>query len=167
MDPQRWHLVVKGGWQHPDTIHVKEGRVCLSGLERLGRLAPSHGQWVLSLCDNLSAVLAFDKARSRDPALRALCRRAAATAIGCEFQWLLRYIETHRNPTDEGSREDMAPGTFRCGNLRELERLETLAGARGLAPDRLVSSAPVASAGEAHAFPISPPGVWPVAFGHD
>ena len=117
-DPQRWHLVVQGGWQFPGTIHCKEGRVCLSGLERISRLPAAHGHRLLSLCDNLSAVLAFNKGRSRDPALRSLCRRAAATIIGCELQWFLRYIETLRNPTDEGSRDEMAPGSFRCGNLR-------------------------------------------------
>ena len=78
VDPRRWHLVVKGGWKYKNTIHCKEGRVCLSGLERLSRMPLAHGRRVLSLCDNMPAVLAFDKGRSRDPALRALCRRGSS-----------------------------------------------------------------------------------------
>ena len=49
-------------------------------------------------------VCAFDKGRSKDFRLLALCRRAAALQLGCRIRWRLRYVETGRNPSDKGSR---------------------------------------------------------------
>ena len=66
-------------------------------LRREARSVASHGKRLLTLCDNLSAVCAFDKGRAK-------CRRALAIQIATGIQWHLRYVETARNPSDEGSR---------------------------------------------------------------
>eukprot|EP00972_Heterocapsa_arctica_P049119 7231217-Heterocapsa_arctica.AAC.1 len=63
-----------------------------------------HGSRVLSLCDNMSCLMALVKGRGGNPALQCLCRRAASLQIGAELRWAIRYIESERNGTDFDSR---------------------------------------------------------------
>ena len=59
---------------------------------------------VLGLGDNVSEVLSQERGRACDHALNAVCRRAAALRLACGFQWLRRYCESARNPSDHDSR---------------------------------------------------------------
>ena len=52
----------------------------------------------------MSSLLAFDRGRSCSYDLLCLSRRAAALCIGADVSWVLRHLETWRNPSDEGSR---------------------------------------------------------------
>ena len=102
--PERWRTVVQRKWKHDEPIHMKEGRVALMSLRRESRSLSSHGKRLLTLCDNLSAVCAFDRGRCKDLSLLSLCRRSLALQLATGIQWHLRYVETARNPSDEGSR---------------------------------------------------------------
>eukprot|EP00438_Fugacium_kawagutii_P027761 Skav215994 [mRNA] locus=scaffold4693:140018:158914:+ [translate_table: standard] len=105
LDPKRWQTIVKRKWKMRESIHMLEGRVALMSLRRECKNPRSHGCRILTLCDNLSAVTAFDRGRARDYALLSLCRRAAALQIGCGVRWHLRYVESSRNPSDKDSRD--------------------------------------------------------------
>ena len=104
LDGRRWQTLVKRRWTHGEAIHLKEGRVALMSLRRAARDPRLHGSRLLTLCDNLSAIMAFDKGRARDLSLLSLCRRAGALALACEIRWHLRYVESARNPSDKDSR---------------------------------------------------------------
>ena len=61
----RWQLITAKAWDDPSThINEKEAHVCLMGLRRLTRSTKNLGTTALSLTDNLSAALAFEKGRS-------------------------------------------------------------------------------------------------------
>ena len=80
-----------------------------------------HGHRFLSLTDNMSSLLAFDRGRSCSNDLLSLCRRAAALCVGADVSWVLRHLETWRNPSDEGSRRAMV--LVACGLCGALPRL--------------------------------------------
>ncbi|CAK0791021.1 unnamed protein product [Prorocentrum cordatum] len=63
-----------------------------------------HGKEILSLCDNMSSVLAFEKGRATNFELLAQCRRAAAVCLGCEIRWRPRHVPGMHNVADHGSR---------------------------------------------------------------
>eukprot|EP00972_Heterocapsa_arctica_P039266 5785325-Heterocapsa_arctica.AAC.1 len=65
-------------------VQEKEGRVVLLGLRRAARCRAMHGSRILSLCDNMSCLMALVKGRGGNPALPCLCRRAASLRIGAE-----------------------------------------------------------------------------------
>ena len=87
-----------------EPTHMLEGRTTLLGLKRMSRNACYHGCRFLSIGDNLSSLLAFEKGRACDWGLRCLTRVAAARQIACEIHQYHRYSETERNPTDHDSR---------------------------------------------------------------
>ena len=95
---------------------MKEGRAALMGLRRAVAGTAGHGHRFLSLADNMSSLLAFDRGRSCSYDLLCLCRRAAALCIGADVSWVLRHLETWRNPSDEGSRR--VPGFGRVRFMR-------------------------------------------------
>ena len=64
----------------------------------------------------MSSLLAFDRGRSCSYDLLCLCRRASALCIGADVSWILRHVETWRNPSDEGSRR--VPGFGRAWFMR-------------------------------------------------
>ena len=63
---------------------MKEGRVALMGLRRAVAGTAGHGDRFLSLTDNMSSLLAFDRGRSCGYDLLCLCRRAAALFFGAD-----------------------------------------------------------------------------------
>ena len=75
-----------------------------------------HGKVLLSLSDNLSAVLAFSKGRAGCQRLRLLCETATSLQICCGIKWHVRHVRSHRNATD--------------GDSRAADRGEIAAGAR-------------------------------------
>lgn len=101
VDPPCWHLVVKGGFLYSDSIHILEGRTVLLGLRRASRCVASHGKRVLSLCDNLTALLSLEKGRSQAYHLNLLAKQSAARQISSDIRHLFRL---------QGRREGRAPG---------------------------------------------------------
>ena len=92
-------------WRNQDeSINLKEARVCLSSLKRAGRVASQVGARKLTLCDNLSAVLAFEKGRSSSGAINRVCKTAAAIQAATQIRWRVRHVETKRNQADGPSR---------------------------------------------------------------
>ena len=122
VENSRWRPVLQGGWARPAAIHEKEGRVAFLGLRRALRQQAAHGAMVLSLVDNLSCLLAFDRGRATNKELNALCCRSAAYQVGTEAMWRLRYIESERNPIDHDSRLADA-GLIKPGEVRTGRRL--------------------------------------------
>lgn len=100
-------------WRNPNEhINIKEGRVLLSSLKRAARVSSQVRSKKLSLSDNLSAILAFDKGRSASSAMNKLCKTSAAIQTALQIRWKLRHVETKRNLADEpsrGKRVRMAP----------------------------------------------------------
>ena len=102
-DPALWHTVIEGNFKFKEAVHMKEGRAALLSLRRAVAGTAGHGHRLLSLTDNMSCLLAFHRGRSRSYDPLCLCRRAAALCIGADVSWVLRHLETWRNPSDEGS----------------------------------------------------------------
>ena len=65
VQPERWHRVVAGAWRRPEAIHNKEARAALLGLRRATQQPRNYGRSLLSLGDNLSEIMAFDRGRAR------------------------------------------------------------------------------------------------------
>lgn len=92
-------------WRISDEhINLKEGRVLLSSLVRTCRIGSLFGCKKLSLSDNLTCLLAFDKGRSSSIGLNRICKRAAAYIGTTGVKWALRHVETKRNVADKPSR---------------------------------------------------------------
>ena len=104
VQPDRWHRVMAGAWRRPEAIHNKEARAALLGLRRAAQQPRNYGRSLLSLGDNLSEILAFDRGRARDHELLALVRRGAGVQIATGIARRRRYVETERNPSDADSR---------------------------------------------------------------
>lgn len=112
LEPSRWRTVVQRRWSHHEPIHMKEGQVALMSLRREVRRARSHGCRLLTLCGIFVSGLCFHKGRARDLGLLSLCHRSVALQLVSGIRWHLRYVESARNPSDEGSRVFPQPGTF-------------------------------------------------------
>ena len=86
-NPTRWKLLAPGAWRDVEEhINVKEARVALMSLRRLGRSVTNMGTTCLTLCDNLCPVLMFEKGRS---GLEQLVRESS-----CISNWMLHRVET-------------------------------------------------------------------------
>ena len=83
------------------------------GLRRAVAGTAGHGYRFLSLTDNMSSLLAFDRGRSCSYDLLCPCRRAAALCVGADVSWVHRHLENWRNPADEGSRRVLGSGRAR------------------------------------------------------
>ena len=70
------------------------------GLRRFTRAVHAHGHRLLSIGDDLSSILGFEKGSSRDYALRQLTRSSAARHVACEVRQFRRYSESERKFTD-------------------------------------------------------------------
>ncbi|CAK0861131.1 unnamed protein product, partial [Prorocentrum cordatum] len=120
----RWQLVVRGAFLFSAPIHILEGRTTLLGLRRATRSVAAHGCRVLSIGDNLSSMMAFEKGRCANPVLRQLACQAAARQIATGIQHYHRYSESSRNPTDHDSRAadrfELEPGQTQRGAPRDL-----------------------------------------------
>ena len=68
-----------------------EARAAVAPLWRAAGDVRFHGKEILSLCDNMASVLAFEKGRATNFELLAQCRRAAAVCFGCEICWRPRH----------------------------------------------------------------------------
>ena len=132
---RRWQLVVRGAFLYGAPIHVLEGRTTLLGLRRATRSVAAHGCRVLSIGDNLSSMMAFEKGRCANPVLRQLACQSAARQLATGIQHYHRYSESKRNPTDYDSRAadrfELAPGQTQRGAARDLGAAAAGASRRG------------------------------------
>eukprot|EP00438_Fugacium_kawagutii_P021755 Skav204650 [mRNA] locus=scaffold949:25213:31861:+ [translate_table: standard] len=105
LTPGSFRLLWKRRWRNTlETINIKEGRVCLSSLKRSARAASHVGTRKLTLCDNLSTVLALEKGRSSSLAMNRICKTACAIQAALQIRWFVRHVETKRNQADRPSR---------------------------------------------------------------
>ncbi|CAK0907095.1 unnamed protein product [Prorocentrum cordatum] len=104
LDAGRWVERRRGAWRRPGRIHALEARAAVAPLWRAAGDVNFHGKEILSLCDNMSSVLAFEKGRATNFELLAQCRRAAAVCLGCEIRWRPRHVPGIHNVADHGSR---------------------------------------------------------------
>ena len=104
VEADRWLAILVGAWKLSQAIHMLEGRVVLLGLRRALCGIQHHGKGLLSMSDNLSCVLAFEKGRACDFELRTLTMQAAGWLLATDVSWHLRHVRTHRNALDHGSR---------------------------------------------------------------
>eukprot|EP00974_Lingulodinium_polyedra_P070339 6806369-Lingulodinium_polyedra.AAC.1 len=79
----------------------------------------------------MSAGAAFDRGRAVCKELLSLCRVAAAYQLAAAIVWVVRYLESKRNPTDHDSRLADA-GLIRAGEVRSGPRLLHTAAPPGL-----------------------------------
>ncbi len=101
---ERWHCVLRGAWKFDEAIHVKESRVEVLGLRRAARDSRLHSTRVISLCDNLSCLLAHEKRRAKSHDLLRSVQVAAAYSICANIRWFHRYCISESNPTGFDSR---------------------------------------------------------------
>ncbi|CAK0878561.1 unnamed protein product, partial [Prorocentrum cordatum] len=117
LDAGRWVERRRGAWRRPGRIHALEARAAVAPLWRAAGDVNFHGKEILSLCDNMSSVLAFEKGRATNFELLAQCRRAAAVCFGCEIRWRPRHVPGIYNVADHGSRAadrgELLPGRYR------------------------------------------------------
>lgn len=100
-----FRLLWMRNWRNKDeAINIKEGRVCLSSLKRSGRILSHAGCRKLTLCDNLSTVLALEKGRSNSIAMNRICKTSCSLQIALQIRWFVRHVETKRNQADRPSR---------------------------------------------------------------
>ncbi|CAK0806818.1 unnamed protein product, partial [Prorocentrum cordatum] len=122
IDPQRWTEAFRGAWRHPGRIHSLEARASVIGLGAAARQANCHGTELLSLSDNLSSVLSFEKGRASNRELLAQCRRAGALQLGAEITRRVRHVPGCVNVADWGSRaadrRELLPGWIRGAGFR-------------------------------------------------
>eukprot|EP00438_Fugacium_kawagutii_P028530 Skav222527 [mRNA] locus=scaffold2875:78605:82075:+ [translate_table: standard] len=105
LEPDSFRLLWMRRWRNPaETINIKEARVALSSLKRMARSKSGVGCRKLTLCDNLSAVLALEKGRSSSSSMNRICKTAAALQVALQIRWSLRHVETKRNQADKPSR---------------------------------------------------------------
>ncbi|CAK0818425.1 unnamed protein product, partial [Prorocentrum cordatum] len=117
-DPRRREAVIVGKWRRSDKnkIHNLEARAAPMGLEGYCADPAHHSTALLSLGDNMPEVLATGRGGSRTWDLLALVRRAGAGQAASNARWARRHIETHRNPSDYGSRlPHLQPGEVQRG----------------------------------------------------
>lgn len=81
----------------------------------------------MTIGDNLSAVLSFEKGRPQDGALGNVVARAAAYQIGCRIAWRQRFTFSEHNATDYDSRaadrREVSAGQRVVGDRRSVDRL--------------------------------------------
>jgi hypothetical protein len=102
--PNRWRLVAKTKWKVDSHINEQEARAFLLALRHVSRSGQRRGRRVLVLSDSLVVAGAVGKGRSSSHRLNFHCRRACALAMFWGTRPYVRYIATHRNPTDRPSR---------------------------------------------------------------
>lgn len=103
--PGSFSLLWMRKWRNTlEAINIKEGRVCLSSLKRSARSAAHVGTRKLTLCDNLSTVLALEKGRSSSVPMNRICKTACAIQTALQIKWHVRHVETKRNQADKPSR---------------------------------------------------------------
>lgn len=97
LNPKKYKLLWARAWKDPSQhINLKEGMVAL--VRRLTHTTK------LTLSDNLTVVLAFEKGHSSSAGMNRLCPGAASFQLGLNILWRLRHIESPRNIADGPSR---------------------------------------------------------------
>ena len=121
--PSRWRRVLVGAWNDEAHIALKEARTSLFALRRVVPAAPVRGLHVLGLGDNLGAICAFERGRSPDYAVNALCRQACGLCFGRDVVYHQRHVISEDNAADSDSRLADA-GLLRPGECLFGDRVE-------------------------------------------
>ena len=100
-----WAPIAQGRWRHREHITLGEGRATLVLLQRLAAMPEAHGHRHLDLCDNLPWSAATAKGRSPAYALNRLLQKRAALQISSDLQLIHPWVDTHRMPADDISRQ--------------------------------------------------------------
>ena len=100
-----WHSTMHGRWAYTEDILVLEARAVLKGIKRALLTRYGHDIRQLALCDNLAAVLTFERCRSRNyyQVLKVL-RQFGAFCFARNVRVSIRWIPSELNISDEGSR---------------------------------------------------------------
>lgn len=88
----RWRTVLAGAWRHEEAIVARSS---ILGLRRAADRADCHGTLLLSVGDNLTDILEFDKGRSSSRGLNTLCRQSCALQTISGIRWRRRHVGTH------------------------------------------------------------------------
>ena len=131
LSPSKWRLVLRGGVSCRGDPYMLEGRTTLLPFKRASRSTAPHGHKFLTIGDNMSSPLSFEKGRARDWGFRQLTRVSAAQSIVYELDQRHCYAETDRNPSDRDSRAvergEVRTGQVQSGPRRELQLLMNMA----------------------------------------
>ena len=108
-DQWHWRTVLQAVWEQPEHINSLEARAYVLALKWRSRSSSKHGQTFLHLKDSQVCLGAFLKHRSPAYTLNFLTQRAAALELAADFQPLLCFVRSHRNPADKPSRRRWLP----------------------------------------------------------
>ena len=109
VDQWHWRTVLQAVWEQPEHINSLEARAYALALKWRSRSSSNHGQTFLHLKDSQVWLGAFLKHRSPAYTLNFLTQRAAALELAADFQPLLCFVRSHRNPADKPSRQRWLP----------------------------------------------------------
>ncbi|CAE7423542.1 SLC34A1 [Symbiodinium pilosum] len=99
-----WQPTMHGNWEFSEDILVLEVRAVMKGIKRALLTRFGHDIRQLALCDNLAAVLTFERCRSRNYKVLKVLRQFGAYCFARNVRVSLRWIPSELNIADEGSR---------------------------------------------------------------
>ena len=99
----KWRVERWGRWVKPEGILTLEARALVKSL-RLALQDGHHGYRVVFLCDNMSVVLSFSRARAKNYALLRQVRIFSALCLAFNVKPYIRWIASEVNSADEPSR---------------------------------------------------------------
>ena len=99
-----WQPTMHGRWKFKEDILVLEARAVMKGIRRALMTRYGHDVRQLALCDNLAAVLTFERCRSRNYKVLKILRQFGAYCFARNVRVSVRWIPSELNIADEGSR---------------------------------------------------------------
>ena len=99
-----WRVVCHGAYEHSEPIHILEARAQHSGLLEAHVQSNWYGMRTLTLMDNMSDVLALERARAQNYGLLLQLRRSAAMSMVFHIRQSFRWLPSEHNPSDAPSR---------------------------------------------------------------
>ena len=114
--PMRRHWAPKmwGRWRYPENILVLEARAVLKSLKRIALTRYGHDMRQLLLCDNMPAVLSFERCRSKSYKVLKVLREFGAYCFAHNIYVSVRWIPSGLNILDEPSRLYMEMKILNC-----------------------------------------------------
>ena len=95
-----WDVVCHGPFAHDEPIHILEARAQHIGSLQLHSRCGWTGVRALTLLDNMSDVLALERARAHNYGLRLQIRRVAAFGLCFDIRQAYRWIPSDFTPSD-------------------------------------------------------------------
>ena len=99
-----WRVLCHGPYVHDEPIHILEARAQHSGLLEAHLQGGWAGMRTLTLMDNMSDVLALERARAHNYGLLLQLRRSAAMSMVLNIRQSFRWFPSEHNPSDAPSR---------------------------------------------------------------